>query len=274
MTDEAAVEAGGTKIELTKGHLMDVASSALAVDLPCGYIDDRGVVHRDLVVVEMTGHEEDLLAAKGPVLPRLNQIIANCARRIGTIEDRVTLGQAVSQLTAADRMVAFLAIRRVSLGDFYDVKVQCPNPDCREEMRYALNLADVEIHAMEDPLQRVFTHTLKSGKVVQWHIMSSTDEEWLTTKTKKAKEDVLTLGLLARVDELDGVAIQRDKNQRDAMARMKALPTRDRNEIRSLFEKYEGHVDTNVDFSCPSCQHEWKAELNLGQPSFFFPSAS
>lgn len=261
------------EVVLTKGHLMDVGANALAVDLPCGYIDDQGVVHRDLVVVEMTGYEEDLLAGKGATLPRLNQIIANCAKRIGAIEDRAAIGRAVSSMTASDRMVAFLAIRRVSLGDFYDVKVQCPNPDCREEVRYALNLADVEIHAMEDPLLRTFEHTLASGRVVNWHIMSSTDEEWLTTKTKK-KEDVLSLGIMARVDALNGVPINREKDLRGAMALLKALPTRDRNEIRALFEKYEGHVDTNVDFSCPSCQHEWKAELNLGQPSFFFPSAS
>lgn len=273
MTEETLVNET-KEIETTKGHLMDVAPDALAVGLPCGYIDAAGLVHRDLVVGEMTGYEEDLLAAKGPVLPRLNQIILNCARRIGGIEDRVQLGEAVNSLTASDRMVALLAIRRVSLGDFYDVKVQCPNTECKEDVRYSLNLADVEIHAMEDPTQRTFEHTLSSGRVVQWHIMSSTDEEWLTTKTKKAKEDVLTLGLMARVDVLDGKPINRDRDMAGAMKALKVLPTRERNAIRDLFEQYEGHVDTNVDFSCPSCQHEWKAELNLGQPSFFFPSAS
>jgi hypothetical protein len=221
----------------------------------------------------MTGYEEDLLAGKGPVLPRLNQIILNCTRRVGAMDDRAAISRAVNGMTASDRMVAFLAIRRVSLGDFYDVKVQCPNPDCKEDVRYSLNLADVEIHAMEDPTQRVFEHPLPSGRVVQWHIMSSTDEEWLTSKTKKAKEDVLTLGLLARVDAINGEPISREKDLRAAMALLKALPTRERNAIRALFEKYEGHVDTNVDFLCPSCQHEWRAELNLGQPSFFFPSA-
>jgi hypothetical protein len=272
MADETQVEI--KDVALTKGHMMDVGASALAVELPCGYLDDAGVVHRDLVVTEMTGYEEDLLAGKGPVLPRLNQIIANCTKRIGSVEDRAGISQAVSTLTASDRMMALLSIRRVSLGDFYDVKVQCPNSECKEEVRYALNLAEVETHAMEDPTVRAFDHTLKSGKAVKWHIMSSTDEEWLTTKTKK-KEDVLTLGLLARVDSIDGVAVNREeKHLRVAMAALKALPTRDRNEIRELFEKYEGHVDTNVDFSCPSCQHEWKAELSLGQPSFFFPSAS
>lgn len=260
------------EIVQTKGHVMDVAPTTLTVMLPCGYLDADGGIHQELVVSEMTGHEEDLLAAKGPILQRLNQIILNCTRRLGGIEDRKQLNVAVNALTASDRMVAFLAIRRVSLGDFYEVKVQCPNPDCRDEVRYTLNLAEVEIKAMADPTQRTFEHTLSSGRVVQWHVMTATDEEWLAAKGKK-KEDVLTLGLLSRVDAIGGEPINRDRSYKDAMARLKGLPTRDRSEIRALFEQHEGHVETMVDFACPSCQHEWRDELNLGQPSFFFPSA-
>jgi hypothetical protein len=250
-----------------------VASSVLAVDLPCGYVDPEGGVQQELVVSEMTGYEEDLLAGKGPILQRLNQIILNCTRRLGSIEERGQLNRAVSALTASDRMVALLAIRRASLGDFYEVKVQCPNPECKEEVRFTLNLADVEIRAMADPTKRTFEHTLTSGRQVAWHVMTSADEEWLTQKGKK-REDVLTLALLSRVDMVDGLEINRARDYKAAMARLKALSTRDRNEIRTHFEQCEGHVDTVVDFSCPSCQHEWRDELSLGQASFFFPSAT
>ena len=250
-----------------------VASAVLAVELPCGYVDTGGVVQQELVVAEMTGYEEDLLAGKGPILQRLNQIILNCTRRLGSIEDRTQLNRAVNALTASDRMVALLAIRRVSLGDFYEVKLQCPNPDCKEEVRYTLNLADVEILPMADPTKRVFEHQLASGRRVAWHVMTSTDEEWLTRAGKK-REDVLTLALLSRVDSIDGEAIDRGRDAKGAMARLKALSTRDRNEIRAQFEACEGHVDTVVDFACPSCQHEWRDELSLGQANFFFPSAT
>ncbi len=273
MTDAVQTEKKEQEIVQTKGHVMDVASSVLAVELPCGYVDPEGAVQQELVVAEMTGYEEDLLAGKGPILQRLNQIILNCTRRLGTIEDRGLLNKAVSALTASDRMVALLAIRRVSLGDLYEVKLQCPNTDCKEEVRYTLNLADVEVKAMADPTKRVFEHTLSSGRQVTWHVMTSADEEWLTRAGKK-REDVLTLALLSRVDMVEDQAIDRAKDYKAAMARLKALSTRDRNEIRSLFEQCEGHVDTVVDFSCPSCQHEWRDELSLGQASFFFPSAT
>ncbi|MFA4971281.1 MAG: hypothetical protein WC683_01625 [bacterium] len=250
----------------------DIRPTVLTVELPCGYLDREGSVHSELVVGEMTGYEEDLLTAKGPVLQRLNQIILNCTHRLGNIDDRAALNAAVAALTASDRMVALLAIRRVSLGDQYEVKVQCPSPECRDEVRYTLDLAQVEIRPMQDRTQRVWEHTLSSGRVVRWHVMTAADEEWLSAKGKR-KEDTLTLGLLTRVEAIDGVPVERDRKHKEAMACLKGLPTRDRNEIRALFEQYEGHVDTVVDFACPSCQHEWRDDLNLGQPSFFFPSA-
>lgn len=274
MTDAVVDKTGEDAIVVapTKGHVMDVASSTLAVELPCGYVDAAGAVHRELVVAEMSGEEEDLLAGKGPVLQRLNQIILNCTRRLGAVEGRAALSPAISSLTAADRMVAFLALRRVSLGDFYEVKVKCPASECKEDVRYTLNLAEVEIRAMADPTKREFVSPLASKRTVKWHIMTSTDEEWLSERGKK-RENVLSLALLARVDSIDGVALDREKKgYAAALAVVKALPLADRNEIRREFEKYEGHVDTKVEFKCPSCGFEWKDELNIGQPSFFFPS--
>jgi hypothetical protein len=250
----------------------DSRAATLAVELPCGFLDEQGKVHVDLVVREMTGHEEDLLASKGPVLVRLNQIILNCAVRLGEIEDRAELAKAVRALTASDRMVAFIAIRRVSLGDVYSVRVQCPNAECREDVRYNLDLANMTVQPMADRAKRSFEDSMSSGDVVRWHVMRAEDEEWVNAKGKR-REDVLTLGLLSRVEQVGEAVLDRDGHMREAMELLKNMSIRDRNRMRELFREREGHVDTQVDFSCPSCQHEWREELNLGQPGFFFPSA-
>jgi len=250
----------------------DSRAATLAVELPSGFLDEQGKVHVDLVVREMTGHEEDLLAGKGPVLVRLNQIILNCTVRLGEIEDRTELAKAVRALTASDRMIAFIAIRRVSLGDMYSVRVQCPNSECREDVRYNLDLANMTVKPMADRAKRSFEDSMPSGDVVRWHVMRAEDEEWVNAKGKR-REDVLTLGLLSRVEQVGEVVLDRDGHMRDAMELLKNMSIRDRNRMRELFHEREGHVDTQVDFSCPSCQHEWREELNLGQPGFFFPSA-
>ena len=261
--------------ERIKGHMMDVGAGTYSVDLPCGYIDTEGTLHRKMLVGEMTGYEEDILAGKGDVIPRLNKIISNCTKKIGDIEARRDIARAVAHLTASDRMAALIAIRRVSLGDFYSVKVRCPSEKCGDESRYNLDLHMIELLMMDNPTERTRTDTLKSGRVIDWHIMSARDEEWLTLKRKK-KEDLLTLNILARVDKVDGedVGKLRDdkKTYPKALKMLKRLTISERNEIRALFDEIEGSVETEVDFECPVCGYEWEADMGVGSLDFFFHS--
>ena len=88
----------------------------------------------------------------------------------------------------------------------------------------------------------------------------------------KKKEDKLTLGLLARVDVIDDEVLDRERSLRKALAALKKMSTRDRNFLRAQFEKMEGSIDTEADFECEECGHQWKAKMDIGQSSFFFPS--
>lgn len=253
----------------TKDHMLDVGPGAIGGELPCGYLDDDGKLHREFVVKEMTGEEEDLLAGVGPVMPRLNQIITNCLVRLGDLAERKDLSRAVAELTAVDRVVVLIALRRVSLGDRWSTKVICRK--CEKENRAGVNLKDMEVIPMPKPRERHFETELSSGKVIQWHVLSAEDEEWLTKKTKD-KVDVLTLGLMARVDSIDGELIDKERDFKGALRTLKKLVLRERREIRRVTKQNEGSVDTNVDFECKFCGHEWTMEMNVGQTDFFFPS--
>ena len=287
LDDEGIVSVVKEKVETEpiKGHHMDLGPGVLVVDLPCGFVDPAGVLHDTMVVKEMTGYEEDILAGKGAVIPRLNQIISNCAERLGTITDKKDLSAAVSKISAPDRLAILIGIRRVSLGDFYDVKVECPNKQCKEISNFSLDLSGIDIIRMDDPMVRDREDTFGNGKRVNWHIMNAEDEEWLSSSRKKRKEDRLTLAMLARIDEIETVnkedvvklfKLDRTdkKGYRFALGLLKSLSIRERNEIRGLFDKHEGSVDTEVEFECPECEHEWKGDLEVGQAGFFFPSDS
>lgn len=256
--------------EKTKGHVLDVSPGCLATDLPAGYIYE-GEIHTTAIIREMRGHEEDILAGKGPIVPRLNAVMGNCLEALGAITDKGILKKAASELTAPDRMAILLAIRRVSLGDFYDCKVTCPG--CNVEQHTTLDLSEIEIIPMPDRMKRERVDVLSSGTEIKWHVTSAKDEEWQTEQAKK-KVDVLSIGLLSRVDAINGVGLDRVKEYKKAIDALKGLSIRDRSEMRSLFEREEGTVETNVEYKCDRCNHEWSAEMNVGQLSFFFPSAS
>lgn len=253
----------------TKGHVLDPAPGCLAVELPCGYIQGEEI-HTTAVVREMRGYEEDILASSGSIIARLNAVVGNCLVQLGGISDRATLQKAAADLTGHDRMVVLLAIRRVSLGDFYDCNVTCPN--CRVEQHVTLDLKQIDVVPMPNRMLRDRTDTLPSGKEVKWHVIRATDEEWLTAQKSK-KNDRLTLGLLSRVDSVGDVEIDRNRDYRKAVDALKSLSTKDRTFMRELFEREEGSIDTKVEFDCDECNHTWQGHMDVGQSSFFFPSA-
>lgn len=258
-------------------ELLDPRAGIVSDVLPCGWLDDQGVLHQQFVVREMTGVEEDLLAGKGAVLPRLNKVISNCLDSLGSIADKVTLVRVVDGLTAADRMVLLIAIRRASLGDDYSSKIKCP--DCGKESNITVSLADLEKRPMPTPEQRRYTHTLSTGRVVRWHIMTGHDEDWLQGLRKKMDDrDILTLAMLARIDAISTNGTERILNRAaalpDAIAACKDLRSRERNELRAIFLETEGSVDTVVEYGCPSCSAEFKGDLDVAQAGFFFPAAT
>lgn len=260
--------------EPLRGHVMDVSASKASGILPCGVFDSDGVLHSKYVIGEMTGEEEDLLAGKGPPMPRLNKVILNCLDQIGTVVEKAKMAVLVESLVALDRMVLLLALRRASLGDFYDVKVKCPNDNCKEEINAAVNLADIAIRGMkDDPKVRNFEHRLTTGTMISWHVMTAQDEEWMTKLVKK-KEDLMTMLMLPRIDEVNGEKLMRDvRGIAKSLVILKKLKAKERGEIRKLFNDFEGDLDTKVDFTCPECNHEWRADLQIARPDFFFQSA-
>lgn len=257
-----------------RGHYLDPASPYMAGILPGGYIDGEGQLHRNFVVREMTGNEEDLLVGKGSPLARFNQIIANCMVSLGPIEDRAALRRAVMDLPEADRIAILITLRRASLGDMFEAKINCPNPDCKLESKHFVNLADLDIKPMMHPMDRHMTSTLTTGRVIAWHILTGTDGEWMAAQTKRSlEEDAVTLSYLARIDAIDGVALDRTmKGYKRAVALLKGMSFRERQELRALVDEYEGGIDTEVVFQCEHCKHEWTGDLPVVSFSFFFPS--
>ena len=251
--------------------ILDPKSGTVAGVLPCGYLDPDGKLHSDFIVREMTGEEEDVLAGKGPVITRLNRVILNCLDSLGGETDKTTLNRAVAQLTAVDRMLLMISIRRASLGDQYMMKITCQSQDCQDVSTASLNLAHLEVKPMEEPACREFETTLASGRLVKWHVMDGRDEQWLQGMAKKG-QNILTLSMLSRVDGVDDLTLNRQSNLAGALKCLKAFRMSERNELRALFVKCEGSVDTEVEYECPSCGHEFKSELDVGQQTFFFPA--
>lgn len=256
--------------ERVGGNILDASPGFLSIELPCGYIHD-GELHSLALVREMEGEEEDIIVGKGPAVQRLNAVISNCLVSLGSIKDKHILRMAPDNLTSPDRMVLIIVLRRVTVGDFWDLEITCPKCNCRKHK--TMDLRDVAIRPMKDRMARDNELVLpKSGKVVKWHVQGAEDEQWLADASKK-KEDLLTLQILSRVYEFDGIKIDRKLKLREAKKIIKGMKWNDRSALRSEFEKVEADVDTKAEYICDECNYEWETGLDFSQESFFFPSA-
>ena len=228
-------------------------------DLPCGYLDNHGMLHTEVHLREMTGREEDLLATpKLSVQKKLGMLLSACLERIGTITDRGQFPSIIAHLPTGDRIFLLLALRRTSLGDEFPVEEFCP--ECKSKGNYVLDLSELTVQKMTNPTVRVFDGVLPSGRSVRHRLGTGADEDRASKVSDDEKPSAM---LLSRIELLDGKA--------PTMTDIKGLSFRDRQGLRSLLEGQDGGVDTEMDMHCPVCSHEYKSELDLSQPGFFFP---
>lgn len=249
---------------IVENQISDPKASQGLYDLPCGYLDESGELHREIKVREITGHEEDMLA-NPKVRPnkKLNELITRCVERVGQITDKGKLSKIVLDMTVGDRLFTIFAIRRVTVGDYYTYEAKCP--ECNAVGRYTIDLGTLDVKAMPDPHERVYEVTLPSSKkVVKFAPMTGRGEEKLAELASKRKEDSLSLSLIMRVLEIDG--------ERPTLKGMKDLSSADRAFLRRSFDDVEGGVDTTIDLECAECYAEFKQDLDVGQAGFFFPT--
>lgn len=248
--------------EVVQLQMEEPKSTVGIYELPRGYVDESGKLHTEVVVHEITGYEEDMLAApKVPGAKKMNELLVRCVDRIGTLTDRDKLAEVVSNLGVGDRVFLLFAIRRTSLGDIYPFEEACPN--CGEKKLFQLDLSEMEIKPGEEPTQQVFELTLPTKKTVRFHPMTGTDEGKMAKIATKGA-DSLSLSLAMRIDLLNG--------KPPSVPDVKSLSLRDRNAFRAAYERVEGGVETTMEVECPGCEHVFERDVEVGDVGFFFPS--
>lgn len=240
----------------------ETTKTASVFNLPYGYMDTDGVIHSEVEIREMTGEEEDIIAdGRTPVITRIDRVLARCLRRIGTVTDAGRISLMVRELPVPDRLRLLIGIRVLSVGPEYHYSAECP--ECGSENRFTTLLDTLRITYPEDRGQRQRTLTLPSGITAKYHLLVGKDENRLAVSRRDPK-DTLSAAILVRLDELN--------SKPPDMAAVKRLGMRDRHALRTAFGKAESCVETHAELTCPSCAHEFKAEIDFGQGGFFIPT--
>lgn len=248
--------------------------------LPCGYVDAAGVVHKEIVLREMTGLEEDILDDNDLIVnERISKVLTACTEKVGSITDKKTIEAAISDtlaaigntglpLTAQDRIAALLYLRRVTLGDTYRFERRCPR--CGELSKgKILDLRTIAITPVKDPKKRAVQVKLpRTGKSAVLKVLAAKGEEKVSL-LKPTQKDLKTCAILARLQSLDDKVME---GTPDCIEIVKGLPQADRAYLINVYQLIEGNVDTDVQVVCKNvmCGVEYEFPLDLG--ALFFSS--
>lgn len=117
------------------------------VKLPGGFIDTNGFLIKTAQVRELTGADEEVLAALQSTTRALNTILQRGLVRLG---DAAPTAQDLDNLLAGDRDAILLGIRRVTFGETVTFNAVCSSCATPQEPEIHL-LTDVPVKELDDP---------------------------------------------------------------------------------------------------------------------------
>lgn len=247
--------------------------------LPCGFIDGAGKVHKNIILREMTGVEEDMLDDDDvSKVERITSILCACTEKIGDTTNPEEIRQVIADempagrgITSTDRIAAMIFLRRVSVGDLYKFQRRCPRCGHVTKNR-SVDLTRIKMK--EIPEERVGKRRVevvlpRTKQKCVLRVMTARHEHKVVELRPTSKE-LRTAAMSARVEQI-GEA--RFVNNREAFDALKALPQKDRLFIRRVYDLMEADVDTEVEVVCDSmvCGAEWTFPLDVGQVFFSNP---
>ncbi len=242
-------------------------------ELPVGYMDDDGRIHRLATLRKMTGHEEALLADRklrhnGGVL--VTELLSSCLRQLGELKpvDR----QVVSQLSSADRNYLLLQLRKITFGNELETTYVCPA--CGETSHALQDLDDLPVRCVDGGGPPKIAVELEDGwedkdgeiyTTMVFRLPIGTDEE----KIAGIIRDNPSRGMNALLARCMLALGDMPSHRREALGTkvIGDLTMGDRARIEKTFRREMPGVDLAQEIECEHCGRRFQTSLDL--TSFF-----
>lgn len=125
---------------------MATTQRELVVDLPIGYVDQSGQIHRRAKLRKMRGHEEALLYDASLTAAQLvTELLFSCLVQLGEVELKDK--SIVANLYTADRNYLLVELRRFTLGNQLRAAYVCPG--CHQSITLIEDLSQLPVHRLD-----------------------------------------------------------------------------------------------------------------------------
>jgi hypothetical protein len=226
--------------------------------LPGGYVDEAGVLHREVELTPLSGHEEELLAERklpdGAALVTI--ILSRCVRRLGNISP-VSAGLA-RHLLVADRQYLLLRLRAITFGDQVQATARCAWADCGKKVDIEFSLQDIPIKQSQtqgplyslqlSPEAACKDEAGTAYREVTFRLPNGEDQEVVSSLMADDAERAFTV-LLGRCIQSIGPWNPPGK------ALLRRLSPLAQQEIERQIEAAAPQVELTMEAQCPECAH-------------------
>ncbi len=238
-------------------------------ELPVGYTDEDGRVHRTACLRKMTGHEEALLAdrkLRQNAARLVTQLLASCVKRIGEIAP--VPRTVISELTSPDRNFLLLQLRRITFGDTIETAYVCPS--CGESTRAVQDLDEVPVRRLNGDGQREVAVELTDGwesakgewyTTMVFRMPTGVDEERISAVTRENP----SLGMNALLTRCLVALGDMPSDRREALGTkvLSDLTMSDRAVIDRAFRQDMPGLDLTKNVVCDTCGRTFRTTIDL-----------
>lgn len=235
-------------------------------ELPAGYVDENGIIHREFVLRELTGKDEEAIhkpevKANGAKVSSV--LLSRCVLRIGTITPK-DVGRPkwldiIKSLYASDQDYMMMRLREVSLGSEIVLEHECPH--CKAKLRTIMDINELEIVPFNGTRFIDFElpkgHKDKKGvvhKSGKLRLPTGLDREILMPVALKnqGKAEILMLTRLCSFN--DGAYVDEDV--------IGGLSIRDIGYLQKLLVENSSGIQFYLDIDCNECGETFRGSLN------------
>ncbi len=238
-------------------------------ELPVGYMDEDGRLHKQVVLTKMTGREEALLADRklrqnGGRL--VTELLANCIRRLGDIQP--VTRQLAAQLTSPDRNYLLMELRKITFGQEMETSYVCPS--CGETTTLVQDLDELPVQRLNGDGPQPITVELEDGYLdkggevytsMVFRLPTGFDEDKISALTRENASTGMN-SLLARCLVAVGDMAE-ERREALGTSLLTDLTLADRKRIERTFSHDMPGVDMNREVLCDKCGRRFQTTLDL-----------
>ena len=234
--------------------------------LPHGYIGADGIVHAEVELRALAGHEEEFLArdsGRGSAAA-VTEVLRRCLTRLGTLD--MIDASTVRGMLVGDRQYLMLKLREATFGDLVRGSVPCPWPDCGHRIAITFSTRDVPVVAAAEqgPVHTlVLSEHAGDGSVadrtVRFRLPTGAAQEDLSLRVAEGEGTALTALLHACVLGIGSREVG------DVVAALTPLA---RQEIEDRMAAIAPRLDLMMTATCVECGRAFEAPFDL--QGFFF----